>query len=125
MFQIKGFKSTSPPQQEAKDDSLIDLECVICQSIPESDKGNLHIFSCQQHHLLCQTCLRRVNKCPICKQDFGYISCTRNFLAERIALQMNSNNPTKSFQPKKGFQLFNLYFYAKLFSFFLNVVSQI
>ena len=47
-----------------KEESFIDLECVICQSIPEPQSGNLHIFSCQQHHLLCHSCLIRVNLCP-------------------------------------------------------------
>ena len=42
----------------------MDLECVICQTIPEPQNGNLHIFSCQNHHILCNVCLLRVDSCP-------------------------------------------------------------
>ena len=96
-FQIKSLKSSSNPQE-----SFSDLECVICQSVPEPENGNLHIFSCQQHHLLCHSCLRRIEECPICKQDFKAISSQRNFLAERIALQMKQSNEKSQKVSKLG-----------------------
>jgi len=78
--------------QESREESLIDLECVICQSIPVPERtGFLHIFSCLQHHLLCSPCVIKVDQCPICKQDFKTQSFQRNFLAERMATQRKAN----------------------------------
>ena len=69
-----------------RDNFLIDLECVICQEIPqESARSQLHIFSCSQAHLLCQECSDKVRQCPVCKESFLHERPGRNPLAERLA----------------------------------------
>jgi len=42
-----------------------DLECVICLSIPKPHPGNsnLNVYSCSQHHILCQNCLEKMTRC--------------------------------------------------------------
>jgi hypothetical protein len=93
---------------ESREENLIDLECVICQSIPEPERsGFLHIFSCQQHHLLCGSCAIKVDQCPVCKQDFKTQSFQRNFLAERMATQMKANS---SVAFSSGISKFIVYF---------------
>ena len=75
------------------------LECVICLSLPD---GN--VYSCCQHHLLCQTCLEKVERCPICKQNFKAELPKRIPWAERMIAESqsarqgsNSGNITSKF----------------------------
>ena len=65
-----------------------DLECIVCLSLPDQDQDCLHVFSCQQHHLLCRTCLTpQIRSCPLCRQDFHKMKPQRNYLAERLISQ--------------------------------------
>ncbi len=54
----------------------MDLECLVCLEVP-----NGLVYSCQNDHLLCLTCLQ-VDKCPACRQDFVQLPLKRNTLAE-------------------------------------------
>lgn len=54
----------------------MDLECLVCLEVP-----NGLVYSCQNEHLLCLTCLQ-VDKCPACRQDFVQLPLKRNTLAE-------------------------------------------
>jgi hypothetical protein len=46
------------------DESDSHLECVICMSVPKCHKGSVFIYSCDQDHLLCRECIKRVESCP-------------------------------------------------------------
>ena len=65
-------------QEEARKE----LECVICLEVPHS---RLHIFSCNDHHLICQTCKdKNIKSCPVCRHVFGTSSPKRNRIAEKM-----------------------------------------
>jgi hypothetical protein len=67
------------------------FECLICASLPKEVDGNLHIYSCSNHHLLCQGCLPKLKKCPLCEQNFSTQPAKRNPTAERAVAQMAFN----------------------------------
>ena len=60
-----------------------ELECVICYEVP---LASAQVFSCIEHHLLCNDCKfnRALLSCPVCRQDFQRIPPTRNRLAEKM-----------------------------------------
>ncbi len=60
-----------------------ELECVVHLEIPTLE---MKIYSCINHHLICQMCLKSLPKqyCPQCMQDFTVYPPERNHLAERI-----------------------------------------
>jgi hypothetical protein len=63
-----------------------ELECVICLEVP---KRETHVFSCQQHHLMCSQCnARELESCPVCRQNFRVTRPTRNLLAEKMIEQL-------------------------------------
>ena len=65
-----------------------DLECMICLELPDTTKASEYVFSCQQHHIICQGCLQiKIQSCPICRQDFLKAKPQRNYLAERLIRQ--------------------------------------
>ena len=53
------------------------FECPVCYEYPRA--GPLH--GCDQGHLLCQSCVKRVKACPVCKSP--NLKC-RNVFAEKI-----------------------------------------
>ena len=62
-----------------------DLECTICQDLPEKKPGaRLYVYSCSKAHLLCQDCLNRIQQCPVCQQNFVLTKPQRNYLPERL-----------------------------------------
>ena len=75
-----------------------DLECTICLELPDTTKAaSEHVFSCQQHHIICQGCLQhKILSCPVCRQDFLKAKPQRNYLAERLIRQQ------LEFQQKQG-----------------------
>jgi len=91
---IQSLKSSLKREDGAN--SHPDLECIICQSLPEPQEGNLHVYSCSKHHLLCQDCLSRVEKCPMCEENFTLLNAQRNHLAERMILQLKNNQREQS-----------------------------
>ena len=86
---ILSLKSSLKREDSAK--SHPDLECIICHSLPEPQQGNMYVYSCSQHHLLCQDCKTRVDKCPMCEQNFKLSEPQRNHLAQRMILQIKNN----------------------------------
>ena len=64
------------------------FECLVCTLVPKEVDGNLHIYSCSNHHLLCQGCLPRLKECPLCQQNFSTQPAKRNPTAERAVAQM-------------------------------------
>jgi hypothetical protein len=55
------------------------------------------MYSCQQHHIICDECLRpEIKSCPTCCQDFHQTKPQRNYLAERLVRQhLESQNVSK------------------------------
>ena len=83
--QIQTLKSKTESLRKAlksedQDNYHPDLECVICKSLPRSQHGNIHVYSCVQDHLLCQTCLDRVNNCPIWWVSLIFLKLRAGFL---------------------------------------------
>jgi hypothetical protein len=63
-----------------------ELECVICLEVPKKED---HVFSCFEHHLICLDCSKhKLQKCPVCSQDFRKACLLRNRLAEKLILQL-------------------------------------
>ncbi|XP_034939777.1 E3 ubiquitin-protein ligase sina-like [Chelonus insularis] len=56
------------------------IECPICYEI----KGR--VFLCKSGHNLCETCMLRIDKCPICQNGFSLI---RNYCVESIYSTFN------------------------------------
>ena len=54
------------------------LECPVCLEIPRPGAG--HIYGCRNGHLICQGCVDKIKKCPICREED--VGC-RNLFAER------------------------------------------
>ena len=75
----KGFNA----QLNMKEGASSELECVICLELPPKQ-----VFSCTEQHILCSNCNSRVEKCPICRQNFKATPTTRNRLAEKIILRL-------------------------------------
>ena len=70
-------------QEEARKE----LECVICLKVP---KAGEHIFSCNDHHLLCCKCnVKSITSCPVCRHVFGTSSPKRNRLAEKMIQKLS------------------------------------
>ncbi len=85
---IRLLKSSLKREEEDANHRLTDLACIIWLSFPKPHNGNLYVYTCSQHHLLCQECLSKVSKCPICKQNFNLSSAKRHLLAERLIAQL-------------------------------------
>ena len=102
------FCSTySHPYRKPLDSGLCrDLECSICLEMPDiikTESDSEHIFSCQQHHIICEGCLRlNIPDCPTCHQDFRQQQPQRNYLAERLIRQhlefLMKKNTSDSFE---------------------------
>lgn len=94
-------------------DACKDLECIICKDLPEKKPGaSLYVYSCAQAHLLCQECLSRIQKCPLCQQNFVLNKPQRNYLAERLLDQLfTSVKPQDDRHPVAGKYLCQLVIY--------------
>ncbi len=85
---VRFFNLLSKPSDHEVDLLTQDLECIICLSLPDQVQDILHVFSCQQHHLICKACLTpQIRTCPLCREDFKKIKPQRNYLAERLIVQ--------------------------------------
>jgi hypothetical protein len=76
------------------------LNCIVCQNVPKEDnvgvgvvKEDFKMFSCSQHHLICQDCVDQVMTCFVCEEDFYDFTPSRNYLAERMIEQIWSKTP--------------------------------
>ncbi len=76
------------------------LSCIVCQNVPNEDnvgvgvvKEDFKMFSCSQHHLICQECVDQVMTCFVCEEDFYDFTPSRNYLAERMIQQIWSKTP--------------------------------
>jgi hypothetical protein len=75
----KGFNA----HMNVKQGTTSELECVICMELPIK-----HVFSCTEQHIVCSKCNLKIDKCPICRQDFKATPTSRNRLAEKIILRL-------------------------------------
>ena len=80
---IQGDSHSSIDQYlHVQEEARKELECVICLEVP---KAGEHIFSCDDHHLLCNKCnAMSITSCPVCRHFFGTSSPKRNRLAEKM-----------------------------------------
>lgn len=63
-----------------------ELECCICLTLPKTSTA---VYSCVQHHLLCDICSKKwTSSCPVCRQDFQKEPPKRNPLAEKLILAL-------------------------------------
>ena len=86
------FQLGSPSQHEmdamlqTQEKACRELECVICLEVPRKET---QIFSCPKHHLMCFQCNdRKLESCPVCRQNFRGTQPTRNLLAEKMIEQL-------------------------------------
>jgi hypothetical protein len=75
----KGFNA----HMNVKQSTSSELKCVICMELPISK-----VFSCTEQHILCSKCNLKIDKCPVCRQDFKTTPTSRNRLAEKIILRL-------------------------------------
>jgi len=131
-MEIESLKSSF--KEDNNEERYPDLECVICLCIPKPQLGNdnFNVYSCCQHHLLCQNCLERVDSCPICKQNFKVLKPEKNHLAQRMiaqlkATQINKQGPSdiqrgrKLYFTHKNFRIANC-FHEIIFEFVFLIV---
>jgi hypothetical protein len=64
-----------------RNEFLANMICVVCEEFPRVGETAGPIHNCRNGHLLCQTCLKQVKECPICRNPD--IFC-RNLPLERI-----------------------------------------
>ena len=61
-----------------------DLECPVCLEIAE-----VPIYSCQESHLICNSCMPKLTSCPVCRQSFkGKGVSRRHRYAEKSAAEL-------------------------------------
>ena len=53
------------------------LECPICAEVPHSTP----IYQCENGHILCKKCHKRLSNCPLCRKPLGKI---RSLVAEKM-----------------------------------------
>ena len=79
---LKNLESNLHAVLDVQQEICQELECVICLEVPLASK---RVFSCSQHHLICDNCAGHVLKsCPVCQENFVKSPPTRNRLAEKI-----------------------------------------
>jgi len=79
------------------------LECCICMDTSKkSGNKEVSVFSCSSDHLICDECVRHVEglSCPVCREDFGGKTPSRNFLAEKVIDAFNILRTDLSKKPK-------------------------
>ena len=65
-------------------DKEADLECPVCLEIADSP-----IYSCQESHVICSTCMPKLSSCPECRQSFkGKGLPRRHRYAEKSAVEL-------------------------------------
>ena len=69
------------------------FDCPVCL---EEMKPPKKIFQCSNGHSFCETCKMNpaLRSCPVCRVFFNGSNVTRNILAETLAGQMTSSQPT-------------------------------
>lgn len=68
-----------PLTKKAKEELMEMLECPVCHELPRT--GNGPIFGCRNGHTMCQSCVDKVEECPVCREKD--VRC-RSILTERI-----------------------------------------
>jgi len=67
-------------------DKKKDLECPVCLEVAE-----VPIYSCQESHLICNSCMPKLTCCPVCRQSFkGKGVSKRHRYAEKSAAELKT-----------------------------------